>query len=361
MTRMASSAEASCEPSPVRRMPLEQADGLRVRKIVELFDDLAHVGQRRRGGHERRRFLRWSRCGGICMTGICTVGSGAARRHGLRRHRRGGGLQRGGGNFGGDLRRDRRRFGGRRRRSGLGRGGLCCDRRGRGRLWRAAWRHGLGGHGFGRRGFGAGFAAAFGGAGFATAGLAGAGFAAWAGGLTTGVAAGCSTGMFIGLNSGSSVSTNGSGSCSYFSSGGGGVASNGCGSRCGSGVGATATGGRRRSSGDGRRCGVGAAAGLACTGAAERRGSRLGLRGRCCCSGRGIVCLQFLARRFTGPGAGINLADDGEHFFGGLHGFEVTHVQAESLAAIFEAAADEEGKLSERRIFGLRQRHGRGR
>jgi len=78
-------------------------------------------------------------------------------------------------------------------------------------------------------------------------------------------------------------------------------------------------------------------------------------------SGRGIVRLQFLARRFAGPCAGIDLADDREHLFGSLHAFEVTHVQAESFAAIFETAADEEGILREGRIFGLRQRHGRGR
>jgi hypothetical protein len=56
---------------------------------------------------------------------------------------------------------------------------------------------------------------------------------------------------------------------------------------------------------------------------------------------RGIGGARFLAGRLTRPGAGVHLAHDGEHFFRCLHGFEIAHVQAESLAAIFEAAADE--------------------
>ena len=78
-------------------------------------------------------------------------------------------------------------------------------------------------------------------------------------------------------------------------------------------------------------------------------------------AGAGSVGAQFLAGRFAGPGARINLAHDGEHFLGGLHGLEVAHVQAEALAAVLETTAHEEGVLSEGRILRLRQRHRRRR
>src|SRR5262249_49283385 len=76
---------------------------------------------------------------------------------------------------------------------------------------------------------------------------------------------------------------------------------------------------------------------------------------------RGSVGTEILAGRFTGPGAGIYLAHHGQHFFGGRHGLEVAHVQAETFAAILAAAAHEKGVLRERGVFRLRQRHRRRR
>jgi hypothetical protein len=70
---------------------------------------------------------------------------------------------------------------------------------------------------------------------------------------------------------------------------------------------------------------------------------------------------QLLARRFTSPGARINLANDIQPFFGFSECREVTHVEAEPLAAFFEAAADEEGKALQLGQIGLRQRHRCGR
>jgi hypothetical protein len=70
---------------------------------------------------------------------------------------------------------------------------------------------------------------------------------------------------------------------------------------------------------------------------------------------------QLLARRFTGPGARIDLANDIQPFFGLGECREVTHVEAEPLAALLEAAADEEGKALQLGQIGLCQRHRRGR
>ena len=53
---------------------------------------------------------------------------------------------------------------------------------------------------------------------------------------------------------------------------------------------------------------------------------------------------QLLARRFTGPRAGINVANDVEPLFRFGERREVAHVQTEALAIVFAAAADEKAE-----------------
>jgi hypothetical protein len=82
---------------------------------------------------------------------------------------------------------------------------------------------------------------------------------------------------------------------------------------------------------------------------------------RLCRGSRGGSSAQLLARRFAGPGTRINLANDIQPFFGFGECREVTHVEAEPLAALLETAADEEGEALQLGQIGLRQRHRRRR
>jgi len=82
---------------------------------------------------------------------------------------------------------------------------------------------------------------------------------------------------------------------------------------------------------------------------------------RLCGGSGGGSSAQLLTRRLTGPGTRINLAYDIQPFFGFGECREVTHVEAEPLAALFETAADEEGKALQLGQIGLCQRHRRRR
>jgi hypothetical protein len=70
---------------------------------------------------------------------------------------------------------------------------------------------------------------------------------------------------------------------------------------------------------------------------------------------------QFLARRLAGPRSRIQIANDAQPFFRFTERGEVTHVQAEALAIVFAAAADEKAEAFELGRIGMRQRHRRGR
>ena len=82
-----------------------------------------------------------------------------------------------------------------------------------------------------------------------------------------------------------------------------------------------------------------------------------GLLGRCSSGTR----TEFLTRRLAGPGTRIDIANDTQPLFGFGQCREVTHVQTEALAALFEAAAHEEGKALQLFLVGLSQCHRRGR
>jgi hypothetical protein len=82
----------------------------------------------------------------------------------------------------------------------------------------------------------------------------------------------------------------------------------------------------------------------------------LSLRGSC----RRGASTQLLARRFTGPGTGIDVTNHTEPLFGFRLCGEVAHVQTEALAAFLEAAADEERETLELGQINLRQGHWRG-
>jgi len=70
---------------------------------------------------------------------------------------------------------------------------------------------------------------------------------------------------------------------------------------------------------------------------------------------------QLFARRFTRPGARINLAHHIQPLFGFGECREITHVEPESLATFLEAATDEECKALQLSQVGLCERHRRGR
>ena len=62
---------------------------------------------------------------------------------------------------------------------------------------------------------------------------------------------------------------------------------------------------------------------------------------------------QLFARRFTCPGARIYLAHDIQPLFGFGECREITHVEAESLATLLEAATDKECKALQLSQIGL--------
>jgi hypothetical protein len=62
---------------------------------------------------------------------------------------------------------------------------------------------------------------------------------------------------------------------------------------------------------------------------------------------------QLFARRFTRPGARINLAHDIQPLFGFGECREITHVEPESLATFLEAATDKECKALQLSQIGL--------
>ena len=89
----------------------------------------------------------------------------------------------------------------------------------------------------------------------------------------------------------------------------------------------------------------------------RRSGSVLGL----CRGGSNCALAQLLAGRFSGPCAWINIPDCAEPLFRFGESWEISHVQAESLASFLEAAAHEKGEAFELRLLRVRQRHGRRR
>jgi hypothetical protein len=90
--------------------------------------------------------------------------------------------------------------------------------------------------------------------------------------------------------------------------------------------------------------------------AAERAGGAAACGGEAAAAGAAAV----FGRRFL-PGAspaqalGYTSRTTASISSAACHGLEVTHVQAETFAAIFAAAAHEKGVLGERRVFRLRQ------
>ena len=62
---------------------------------------------------------------------------------------------------------------------------------------------------------------------------------------------------------------------------------------------------------------------------------------------------QLFARRFTRPGARIDLAHDIQPLFGFGERREITHVEPESLATLLEAATDKECKALQLSQIGL--------
>ncbi len=68
---------------------------------------------------------------------------------------------------------------------------------------------------------------------------------------------------------------------------------------------------------------------------------------------------QLLARRLSGPCAGIDVAHGPEPFLSFRQRREVTHVKAKPLAAFLESTADEEAEAFEFRLLRSRKRHGR--
>jgi hypothetical protein len=62
---------------------------------------------------------------------------------------------------------------------------------------------------------------------------------------------------------------------------------------------------------------------------------------------------QLFARRFTRPGARINLAHHLQPLFGFGDSREIAHVEAESLATFLEAATDKECKALQLSQIGL--------
>jgi hypothetical protein len=62
---------------------------------------------------------------------------------------------------------------------------------------------------------------------------------------------------------------------------------------------------------------------------------------------------QLFARRFTRPGARINLAHHLQPLLGFGESREITHVEPESLATFLEAATDKECKALQLSQIGL--------
>jgi hypothetical protein len=80
------------------------------------------------------------------------------------------------------------------------------------------------------------------------------------------------------------------------------------------------------------------------------------------CGGGGNGTLaQLFARRLTRPGAWIDVTYGAQPLFGFRECWEITHVQAEALAAFLKTAADKEAEALEFGLLRIRQRHGRRR
>jgi hypothetical protein len=92
-------------------------------------------------------------------------------------------------------------------------------------------------------------------------------------------------------------------------------------------------------------------------GAWLRSKSVLGLRsGRGCCART-----QLFARRLASPRSGINLADHAQPLLGFAEGSEITHVEPEALAPLFEAATYKERKALQLGHVDLSEGHRSGR
>jgi hypothetical protein len=70
---------------------------------------------------------------------------------------------------------------------------------------------------------------------------------------------------------------------------------------------------------------------------------------------------ELLARRLAGPSTWINIANDAQPLLSLGEGREVTHVETETLATLFEAAAHEEGKTLQLFLVRLGECHRRRR
>jgi hypothetical protein len=82
--------------------------------------------------------------------------------------------------------------------------------------------------------------------------------------------------------------------------------------------------------------------------------------GLLCCSGSSTRT-EFLARRFAGPRTWINVANDAQPLLSLGECREVTHVQTETLAALLEPTAHEEGKTLQLFLVRLGECHRRRR
>jgi hypothetical protein len=77
------------------------------------------------------------------------------------------------------------------------------------------------------------------------------------------------------------------------------------------------------------------------------------------CGGR--TRAQFLSRRLASPGTRIDLTHHVQPFFGFAQRREVTHVEPETLAALFEPTTHEKREPLELRQIRLCERHRRRR
>ncbi len=77
--------------------------------------------------------------------------------------------------------------------------------------------------------------------------------------------------------------------------------------------------------------------------------------------GRDCALAQFLSGGFAGPCARIDIADDVQPILSLGERREITHVKTETLAALLEAATDEEGEALQLRKLRLLERHRRRR
>ena len=78
-----------------------------------------------------------------------------------------------------------------------------------------------------------------------------------------------------------------------------------------------------------------------------------------CGGGRSSPSAELFTRRFAGPCARINIANDTQPLFGFRECREITHVQTETLAALLEAATHEERKTLQLFLVRLGKRHRR--